>query len=321
MEQTYHLGLIGYPVRYSLSPTIHQAALQALGMSGDYRLFAVEPLPAGQDKLAEILEQLRAGCLHGLNVTIPHKQTIIPYLDSLSSLACAIGAVNTVCKRGDQVIGFNTDAPGFLLDLWKKYRSLWDDENRHALILGAGGAARAVAFALLATGWQVSIAARRHSQAETLCQAMVNHFSEAFQPIQDLEECSWVRHELSFPCRDLRSHRMVQAVGLNKLPLSLTPPPRLIVNATPLGMKSYLNQSPLPESFDFPQGTVVYDLVYNPLETILMRQAKARGAIALSGIGMLVEQAALSFELWTGVSAPREPMYQAVQPSIQFSKE
>jgi shikimate dehydrogenase len=321
MERTYRLGLMGYPVQHSLSPAIHQAALQALGLSGDYRLFAVEPLPAGRDKLVEILGQLRAGCLHGLNVTIPHKQTIMPYLDSLSPLADVIGAVNTVCKRGDQVIGFNTDAPGFLLDLWKKYRSLWDDENRHALILGAGGAARAVAFALLASGWQVSIAARRHSQAQTLCEVMVNHFSNAFQPIQDPEEWSWVRQELSFPWRDSRSPRMVQAIGLNELPLALSSPPRLIVNATPLGMKSHSNQSPLPEEFDFSPGIVVYDLVYNPLETVLMRQAKEGGAIALSGIGMLIEQAALSFELWTGASAPREPMVQAVQSFLHLSKD
>ena len=278
----YRLGLIGYPVSHSLSPKIQNAALRARGLEGDYSLF-----PIAQDDmqgLKELLDRVRTGEITGLNVTIPHKQNVIPFMDVLTPTAKAIGAVNIIYMRENKLIGDNTDAGGFLSDLRK---FLTTEPQRHgdsnALVLGAGGSARAVVYALASDGWKVSIAARRIEQSRQLAstlpnsQLLITNFENLQSPISSL---------------------------------------LLLVNTTPLGMTPNIDRSPLPENISLSPHTKIYDLVYNPRETKLVRDARAQGCQATTGLGMLIEQAALGFELWTGFDPSREIMRASIQ---QFS--
>ncbi|MCZ2127846.1 MAG: shikimate dehydrogenase [Anaerolineales bacterium] len=276
----FQLGLIGYPLGHSLSPLIHNAALAACGLQGSYSLFPVAP--DDQRGLRDLLSRVRARDIAGLNVTIPHKQNVAALTDELTPAAQAIGAVNTVYLRDEKLVGDNTDAPGFLSDL-KKVRGEENDEGRKsALVLGAGGAARAVVHALLGEGWRVAVSSRRNEQA----QGLVASFSNS----QKLSTCN------------------LQPATRNSQPATFN----LIVNATPLGMFPRADETPLPNAAFFHADLFVYDLVYNPRETKLTRQARTRGARAAGGIGMLVEQAALAFALWTGCNPPRETLREAL---------
>ena len=270
------LGLIGYPLGHSLSPKIHTVALKSCELEGSYALFPIEP----NDKqgLMNLLGRVRSAEITGLNVTIPHKQNVIEFLDELTPMAKAIGAVNTIYLRNKKLIGDNTDAPGFLSDL---KRFLITDTRRYgeqnALVLGAGGSSRAVVYALANDGWNITIAARRIEQAQELASQFdnVNAIDFNFQTFQ----------------------------------LSIV---ELIVNTTPIGMTPNIDGSPLPENLSLPSNTLIYDLVYNPRETKFVRDARAQGVSATTGLGMLIEQAALAFELWTGKIPPRNILYNSV---------
>ena len=274
---TFQLGLIGYPLGHSLSPKIHMAALKACHLQGNYSLFAISP--EDTQALREVLTHVRTGELHGLNVTIPHKQNVLPLLDELTPTAQVIGAVNTIYWRENKLIGDNTDVAGFLADL-KRFLATEPRGRResNALVLGAGGSARAVVYALVNDSWNVFIAARRIEQAQELARQFDN---------------ITVR-ELNFQTFDLSNLQ-------------------LIVNTTPIGMTPNIDQSPLPENLSLPSNTFIYDLVYNPRETKLVRDACAQGLQATTGLGMLIEQAALAFELWTGHTPPRENLWNAVE--------
>jgi shikimate dehydrogenase len=272
------LGLIGYPLGHSLSPKIHNAALKACGLDGDFSLFPI--LPDDIQGLKDLLSRVRSGEITGLNVTIPHKQNVIPLLDKLTPTAQAIGAVNTIYSRENKLIGDNTDAPGFLSDL---KRFLTTETRGHgdsnALVLGAGGAARAVVYALLNDGWRVTVSARRIEQAQQL--------------------------STSFPNYEIRT---TQYESFSFLPSAFC----LLINTTPLGMTPNVNHSPWPENLSFPRHAVIYDLVYNPRETKLVKDARTAGLSAMTGLGTLVEQAALAFEIWTGHRPPRETLFNAL---------
>lgn len=274
------LGLIGYPLAHSLSPRLHQAALHACDLQGDYSLFPVEP--DNIQGLEAILDRVRAGEITGLNVTIPHKQTVIPLVDALTPTARAIGAINTIYLRDGSLIGDNTDAAGFRADLKKHLSTV---PRRHgkltALVLGAGGSARAIVYALVNDGWEVKIAARRVKQAHRLA--------------------------LSFPGNEIRIANL-KSLQTNLPPLTFD----LLVNTTPVGMAPNIDQSPWPENLAFPERAVIYDLVYNPRETKLVRDARLQGRLATTGLGMLIEQAALSFEIWTGHRPLAEAMFDAL---------
>jgi shikimate dehydrogenase len=272
------LGLIGYPLSHSLSPKIQNAALKACGLEGDYSLFPIAP--DDKDGLKNLLENVRSGEITGLNVTIPHKQNVIELMDELTPTAKAIGAVNVIYMRNGKLIGDNTDAPGFLSDL-KRFLSEHLSKTvrgKSALVLGAGGSARAVVYALINDGWNVTIAARRIEQAEQLASSFTNH---------KLQITNFINLQL--------------------------PNFQLIVNTTPVGMTPNTDQSPLPENVTLSNGCVVYDLVYNPRETKLVRDVRANGLQAVTGLGMLIEQAALAFELWTGENPPREILWNAAE--------
>ena len=289
MRENYSFGLTGYPLHHSLSPRMHAAALRDCGLQGNYQLYPVEDAA----DLDELLNRLRQGSLQGLNVTIPHKGSILSLLDVLTSTARAIGAANTIFCRDGQLVGDNTDTAGFLADLDSLGWSQRVDQSQGALVLGSGGAARAVAYALTRSGWQVTIAARRREQAQAL-----------LETVQSSEGDGVSTGEI----------KRLTAIHLGEASLSsLDPAPGLIINTTPLGMFPHLNASPWPQDLVFPVGAAVYDLVYNPAETALLRAARAGGLRVTNGLGMLVEQAALSFEIWTGMDVPREVMRRAVQ--------
>ena len=164
----FRLGLIGWPLKHSFSPKIHQAALKSLGLGGDYLCFPINPMPKGDRELNDVLDRMRSGELQGLNVTLPHKERVIDKLDRLTMTAGKIGAVNTVFSDGKALIGDNTDRDAFLLDLQRNLAP----ERGNALVLGAGGAARAVVSGLNEEGWKVWVAARRISHARILAEAL-----------------------------------------------------------------------------------------------------------------------------------------------------
>ena len=270
----FHLGLTGWPLGHSLSPLMHSAALRYAGLEGDYGLFPVQPLPDGTGELRSLVNRLRNGELDGLNVTIPHKQVVIPLLDTLSPAGLAIGAVNTLFVRNGRLCGENTDWEGFLCDLEMHLPDCRKGQNRQALVLGAGGSARAVVYALIQCGWQVTITARRAEQSREVIDA----FSTP---------------ENSVSCQQLNTS-------------SLFTDTRLIVNTTPVGMSPNVVASPWPDAIAFPPGALLYDLIYNPAETCLMQSAREAGLTAVNGLGMLAGQAARAFEIWTGRAVPVE---------------
>ena len=276
------LGLIGFPVSHSMSPKIQHAALEACGLEGEYSLFPVPP----DDKqgLKNLLDRVRTGEIRGLNVTIPHKQNVIEFLDELTTTAQIIGAVNVIYMKEDKLIGDNTDAGGFLADLNKVLAESPSPIGRgegvrkkSALVLGAGGSARAVVYSLANDGWGMTIAARRLEQAQELASSFTN-YELGITNFNDLQPSTF----------------------------------DLIVNTTPLGMTPNIDSSPLPKDTILSQGTIVYDLVYNPRETKLIREARSQGLTATTGLGMLIEQAVLGFKLWTGHTPPRDILYNSV---------
>ena len=271
-----HLGLIGYPLEHSISPRIHSAAFRSCDLQGDYSLFPV--LPDDKQGLEDLLVRVRSEKIMGLNVTIPHKQNIIPFLDELTPTAKAIGAINTIYFRNNKLIGDNTDAPGFQNDLNKFIgnRKSGIGNQKSALVIGAGGSARAVAYSLLNDGWQVTISSRRIEQAKSL--------SDSFQNVSIPENIS-----------DIELSNIA-----------------LIVNTTPVGMTPNINQSPWPDGLQLPHQAMVYDLVYNPRETKLVKDARTAGLSATTGLGMLIEQAALAFEIWTGHHPPRDILFESI---------
>lgn len=282
----YRLGLIGYPLGHSLSPKIHAAALRAYSLEGDYSLFPIAP--DDRQPLKDLLSRVRSGEIQGLNVTIPHKQNVMQFLDELTPTARTIGAVNTIHLREGKLIGDNTDAPGFLKDLNYFFanhqiaKSPSQQIAKSAIVLGSGGAARAVVYALLQDGWEVTMAALLMEQAR----------------------------ELADSYRD--SKLKITNTELSNIELSNV---SLIVNTTPVGMTPDIDSSPWPTHVPFPQAAI-YDVVYNPRETKLVRDARSHGRPATTGLGMLVEQAALAFEIWTGHKPPRDVMFDAAdQPA------
>ena len=298
------LGLIGYPLGHSLSPKIHAAALESCRLDGNYSLFPIHP--DDQQGLKDLLNRIRSGEIMGLNVTIPHKQNVIPCLDELTPTAKAIGAVNTISMQNGKLTGDNTDVPGFLADLkrflatgsprppgphggtgagvWQRRGGQRHRDSKKVLVLGAGGSARAVVYALIKDGWDVTIAARRLEQAQILTS--------------------------QFPNPDSR----ISNIEYNPTALSsLLPTISLIINTTPLGMHPKTEVSPWPDSLPFPPNAAVYDLVYNPRDTKLVRDSHAAGLPAITSLGMLIEQAALAFEIWTNCSPPRETLWDALK--------
>lgn len=269
-------GLIGWPVAHSRSPAMHNAAFAAAGIDGVYL-----PLPVHPERVGEAVAGLRALGFRGANVTIPHKEAVIPHLHTLSPAAQAIGAVNTIIVQADGVLrGENTDAPGFLADLHEQGVSLAEVQAGGALILGAGGSARAVAYALAAAGVPTRIHARRPAQAAQLVAALRPHLPD---PTLIAQHPSFITNDPALMIK-------------------------MVVNCTPVGMAPQTQASPWPAEARFHPGQILYDLVYTPPDTRLMQQARGGGAHAIGGLGMLLHQGALAWQLWTNHPAPLAAM-------------
>ena len=300
------LGLIGYPLGHSLSPKIHDAALKSCGLDGSYSLFPIHA--DNKQGLKDLLARVRNGEITGLNVTIPHKQNVIELLDELMPTAKAIGAVNTIYLRENRLIGDNTDATGFLADLRKFLTTETHTcpggrcQGRHgeskALVLGAGGSARAVVYALLNDGWEVNIVARRFEQARQLADSFINYQL----PVT------------AFSLTTMEAN--LQHLHRTQVQVSLISSLSLIINTIPVGMTPNIDESPWPKNLPFPPRAAVYDLVYNPQETKLVQDARRQGLQATTGLGMLIEQAALAFEIWTCQNPSREIMRASVEQSL-----
>ncbi|MBT3669557.1 MAG: shikimate dehydrogenase [Chloroflexi bacterium] len=283
----FRLGLVGYPVSHSLSPIIHKAALESFGLMGSYDLFPIKPFPEGKPDLINLLLDVKKQKISGLNVTVPHKQNILNLVDELSPTARAIRAVNTVYLRDNTLIGDNTDGKGFSTSLLSS--SLIDSTKpKVALILGAGGSARAVVHALAKDGWKIIIAARRIAQTQGIITSMPPHLSK---------------------------DALVTSTNILDIEGFLEES-QILVNTTPVGMHPNIADNPWPPHIDYPSHLNLIDLIYNPGKTTLSKLAETAGAQTINGLGMLIEQAALSFELWTGKIPDRKILTQAVQTNL-----
>ncbi len=262
-------GLLGHPLGHSLSPEIHAFLLDQVGQEGSYALYDTPP-----DRLGETVGRLR-GDLSGWNCTIPHKQAILPYLDAVEPAAARYGAVNTVRCRAGRLEGFNSDGPGFRAALAAAGMHLGPGR---ALVVGAGGVARMLAFEAAREGAETWVAARDPAKAEALC--------------ADTARALGGRTDAGAPV-------LLRAAALSDLPVAIASGVRfdLLLQATPVGM--WPETSGLPVPLEVLGGVrAVYDTIYNPLATRLVLAARRLGIPAAGGLGMLVEQAAISFRLW-----------------------
>ena len=275
------VGLIGYPVSHSLSPQMQQAAFDALGIEARYVLWETQP-----GTLAQRIASLRSPGVLGANVTIPYKEDVVSLLDEYDAAAVKIGAVNTIVNRDGRLVGYNTDAAGFIRALTDFTGCAFDCHGKKAVILGTGGAARAAAVALLENGvGELALLGRTHRRVD----ALVNHLRA-----MDSGE-RWV-HGASIGSSE--ANRFLSVADL-------------LVNATPVGLR--MDDEVLLVDIDLLQaGAFVMDMVFNSSQTRLLGAAHARGCHVLNGLAMLLYQGALAFELWTGRAAPVEPMRAAL---------
>ncbi len=253
------LCLIGKPVRHSLSPVMHNAAIRALNLNFVYVAFEVEP----QD-LGKAVEGIRSLGIGGANVTMPHKIEVVKYLDEVSEDARKIGAVNTIVNEGGTLKGYNTDGVGAL----KSLEMFTDVDGKKVVLLGAGGAARAIAYTLSGRVSELAILNRTEEKAVNLARNLANNGSTV--------------RGMRLSVRNLENELRDADI---------------LINATSVGMES--NESLVPEHLLRP-GLVVFDIVYRPLHTKLLRDAMKAGCTTIDGLWMLVLQGAESFKLWTG---------------------
>ncbi|MDX1763288.1 MAG: shikimate dehydrogenase [bacterium] len=275
-------GLFGYPVRHTFSPAMHNAAFAERAMDYAYVPFEVHP----RDLKAAVAALIPLGIV-GVNITIPHKETVIPLLDEISEEAALMGSVNTIQVTEGRLKGHNTDAYGYETSL--RLEGDFELKDKRIFVLGAGGAARAVCFqSALAGVAELVIADVVGARAEALGEAVLQAFPDC-----GVEICS------------------ADAGVLRKALAGKD----LFVNATPIGMK--VNDPQLIDAAWLDPSALVFDVIYNPEETRLLREAKAQGFKTLNGIGMLVHQGARAFEIFTGVAAPVTVMAEVLREKFQ----
>ncbi|GIO05064.1 shikimate dehydrogenase (NADP(+)) [Brevibacillus reuszeri] len=277
-SKTQLVGLFGHPVSHSQSPMMHNAAFAQMGLGFAYVAFDVDPAD-----LEDAVRGIRALGLKGINVTIPHKVAIMPMLDEIDPLAKRIGAVNTVVINDGRLIGYNTDGMGYVRSLVEETGIVLDQQI--VTMVGAGGAARAVAFTLAEKGVkEIRIMNRSRERAQILAEHV-----GTIVPTKIVE----------------------QGDGMDAIADS-----SLLINTTSIGMLPNVQEMPVPPEWLHNKLTVS-DLIYNPLETRLLGEARAIGATVHSGVGMFVNQGALAFELWTGQEAPTEIMREIVLQQLK----
>jgi shikimate dehydrogenase len=278
--KTQLLGVIGHPVSHSLSPLMHNAALTKLGLDYVYLPFPIAP---------ENLERAIAGFasigIVGFSITIPHKQAILPLLSEISPIAQAIGAVNTVTRQGDKWVGTNTDVEGFIAPLQTTYHQDWS--QKRAVILGNGGAARAVVAGCIQLGLaEIHVVGRNLQKLQAFHQSWQNSpFADKFQ-VHEWTELPNLLHQAN-----------------------------LLVNTTPIGMYPHIEESPLSsQEISYLPDAIVYDLIYTPKPTKFLHLAEKQGAIIIDGLEMLVQQGAAALKIWLQQdNIPVNEMRQALQ--------
>jgi shikimate dehydrogenase len=269
------LGVLGDPVSHSLSPRMHNAAIQSLDLP-----FVYVPLPCASQDLGPVIQGLKALGFGGANVTIPHKESVMQFVDRLDPLAVRTGSVNTLYWHQGELVGTTTDGRGAMRHLQSEGVDL---QGKHVAVLGYGGSAKSIAFALVEIpDLQLTLVGRNAQKASVLLDGL-------------LEVAPGRVHFCTFE----------EYPGIQKQV-------DILVQTTPLGMTPHTDASALPPEC-FEAGQIVYDIVYNPAETLLMRYAKAAGCQVISGLGMLLHQGALAFELWTGCEAPLAEMSEALK--------
>jgi shikimate dehydrogenase len=274
-------GVFGYPVRHSWSPIMHNAAFEALGLNYIYVPFSVHP-----DNLEAAVGGIRAFDLVGVNVTIPHKERVLDFLDWVSDDARRTGSVNTIHNVGGVLKGYSTDGPGLIRALRAAGKST---EGSRAIVLGAGGSARAAAYSLASGGAQVTVLNRTFARGLALSESLNSIFGAG---------------NVSAFALDSREARQAVADA------------DLLVNCTSAGMHPDTESQPIPSEW-LHGGLFVYDQIYNPPQTGLLRAAAAIGAKRSNGIGMLVYQGAIAFEIWTGQSPPVDVMEKIVTRGLE----
>ncbi|KHF41933.1 shikimate dehydrogenase [Halalkalibacter okhensis] len=267
-------GLLGHPVGHSMSPNIHNDAFAQIGMKATYHAFDVQP-----EFVKEAVSGIRALQIVGCNVTVPHKIAVMDYLDEIDEEARIIGAVNTIVNQNGKLIGYNTDGRGFVQSLFEELKE--EIKEKRFLLIGAGGAARGVATALMLHG--------------------IGHLSVTNRTIEKVEPIVHLAKSLN--TSSLALDRAQAEKALKEYDV--------IINTTSVGMSPNIEEIPIDLS-QLKQEAVVSDLIYNPLETKLLQVAKNQGAKTINGIGMFVNQAALSFEHWTGLTPDRYRMRKIV---------
>lgn len=277
------LGVIGDPIEHSLSPVMHNAAIAHLGVDYVYLPFHIK-----STDLADALKGFAAIGVQGFNITIPHKQAILPFLSEVSNLAKAVGAVNTVWCTEDGWSGTNTDVVGFLTPL-ETYHQHWNDKV--AIILGYGGAARAVIAGCQELGINEIYVVGRNPQK-------LNAFQD-----------SWINSPLPVSFQTRPWEQLAD----------LLPHADLIVNTTPVGMSPHRDQSPIEAALmdKIKRGAIAYDLIYVPRPTQFLNLAAARGAIILDGLEMLVQQGAAALQIWLKQPVPIDIMRQSLQQHLE----
>ena len=271
---TKRLGIIGYPIDHSISPIFQQAALDYIGIDAIYEKWEVTP-----EKVGDFVNQLRAPDSLGINVTLPYKRAVIPFLDEVDEWATSAGAVNTIVNQGGHLSGHNTDGPGFLQALLNE--TGYDPKGTSALILGAGGAARGILLALVRGGVESIVIANR--------------------TLERAGELS----RLSYDSGVASEAISISGDALNEAANSAD----LIVNCTSLGMSHGPDELGSPMSAaQIPATAIVNDLVYTPMLTPMLKEAAKAGATTLGGLHMLIYQGVLSFKMWTGQDPPVDVM-------------
>ncbi|MBN1935061.1 MAG: shikimate dehydrogenase [Anaerolineae bacterium] len=281
--ETKLVGVMGWPIKHSLSPQMHNAAFDALGLNWRYVAFPVQPGQVGA-----AIAGLKALGFWGCNVTMPHKEAAIPHLNDIPDRVRGFGAVNTLIFHRDgeicTVSGDNTDVPGFILPLRQRG---FEPQGKRVLVIGAGGGARGVIYSLCEAGASRVWVLNRTSARAT---ALVDDLAPLIEQTQ------------------------LSAGAL--IPESLIEQARqadLLINTTTVGMWPHTDTSIWPDDAPVPSHLAVCDLVYRPIETRLLRQTKQSGALAIDGLGMLIAQGALSFQMWTGQWPPEEVMRKACE--------
>ena len=274
-------AVVANPIKHSISPFIHNSAFEATNTNGVYLAWEVDAT-----ELAETVANIRRYQMYGINLSMPYKEQVIPYLDQLSAEACLIGAVNTVVNREGTLIGYNTDGKGFFKSL-----PSFKISKKRLVLLGAGGAAKAIlAQAILDGVSQISVFVRSSSMEKT-------------RPyLEKIQNATGFRVDL-FALEDVQD-----------LQDSITQAD-LLVNATSVGMDG--SSQPIPTSIVLPEKLLVADVIYQPFETPFLKWARNQGNQSINGLGMLLYQAAEAFELWTGKEMPADQIWESLKQKYQ----